>query len=320
MKETILSIFNDYNIVNKIKAITTDNVNSMIRMSELLNINRIPCIAHILHLIVTNTLKFISRNSRLTIDTNSDSESHLQLKSAEIDVLKASLEILKPFFDITCQLSNEKDITLCLVIPIFVSLSKLTTPYSEDNEIKAGLKEMFNNYIHFYQKKYEIFENDYFFIASFLHPKFKKFSAAESDQKKKFVKKVEDFIRIKVRDFRDINNDTNKRSSENQNSIIDSNRFQLSDSSDEENNVEINWRAAKKEMNNYIFEAKFDNAVEFWNLNKYKYPILHEFFVNYAIAPATSSPSERLFSKANYQVWDRRNKISPEKVEAIMFL
>ncbi|RNA16694.1 zinc finger BED domain-containing 1-like [Brachionus plicatilis] len=27
--------------------ITTDNVNSMIRMSELLNINRIPCIAHI---------------------------------------------------------------------------------------------------------------------------------------------------------------------------------------------------------------------------------------------------------------------------------
>ena len=43
---------------------------------------------------------------------------------------------------------------------------------------------MLNNYIHFYQKKNEIFENDYFFIASFLHPKYKKFSAAALDQKK----------------------------------------------------------------------------------------------------------------------------------------
>ena len=36
--------------------------------------------------------------------------------------------------------------------------------------------------------------------------------------------------------------------------------------------------------------------------------------------PATSTPSERLFSRVGYQVWDRRNKISSEKVVQVMFL
>ncbi|RNA13388.1 hypothetical protein BpHYR1_032683 [Brachionus plicatilis] len=32
-------------------------------------------------------------------------------------------------------------------------------------------------------------------------------------------------------------------------------------------------------------------------------------------AASSSSPSERLFSLTGYQVWDRRNKISSERVE-----
>ncbi|RNA44515.1 hypothetical protein BpHYR1_051253 [Brachionus plicatilis] len=32
-------------------------------------------------------------------------------------------------------------------------------------------------------------------------------------------------------------------------------------------------------------------------------------------AAASSSPSERLFSLTSYQAWDRRNKISPERVD-----
>ena len=33
-----------------------------------------------------------------------------------------------------------------------------------------------------------------------------------------------------------------------------------------------------------------------------------------------STASERLFSSADYQVWDRRNKISPEKVNQVNFI
>jgi hypothetical protein len=36
--------------------------------------------------------------------------------------------------------------------------------------------------------------------------------------------------------------------------------------------------------------------------------------------PATSVPSECQFSHAGYAIWDRRNKLSPERVDKMMFL
>ena len=36
--------------------------------------------------------------------------------------------------------------------------------------------------------------------------------------------------------------------------------------------------------------------------------------------PATSVPSERLFSHAGYNVWDRRNRISDQNVEKMMMI
>ena len=40
-------------------------------------------------------------------------------------------------------------------------------------------------------------------------------------------------------------------------------------------------------------------------------------FEIYYIQPAMSTASERVFSGAGYQVWDRRNKISPKKVNEV---
>ncbi|RMZ95367.1 hypothetical protein BpHYR1_025971 [Brachionus plicatilis] len=57
------------------------------------------------------------------------------------------------------------------------------------------------------------------------------------------------------------------------------------------------------------------DCIEFWKKNSPKYPILYEFFLVYGGAAASSSPSDRLFSLTGYQVWDRRNKISSERVE-----
>jgi len=45
-----------------------------------------------------------------------------------------------------------------------------------------------------------------------------------------------------------------------------------------------------------------------------------ESFKIYSALPAMSTASERLFSSAGYQVWDRRKKISPEKVNQVNFI
>lgn len=96
---------------------------------------------------------------------------------------------------------------------------------------------------------------------------------------------------------------------------------------------------AKKEIGAYIeeswtlFDRQYEKqsevsnenkqsskVLEYWKVNKVKYPILYEFFLRYGNIQGTSVPSERVFADAGYQVWDRRNKISPDRVEKIMFL
>jgi hypothetical protein len=57
-----------------------------------------------------------------------------------------------------------------------------------------------------------------------------------------------------------------------------------------------------------------------WEQNKTIFPVIYEQFKIYYALPAMSTPSERLFSSAGYQVWDRGNKISPEKVNQVNFI
>ncbi|CAF1134569.1 unnamed protein product, partial [Brachionus calyciflorus] len=65
------------------------------------------------------------------IFANEPKFKHLQLKSEEIEVLEASLEVLRPFYDMTCEVSSEKDATLSLIIPIITKLNKSIEPNSE---------------------------------------------------------------------------------------------------------------------------------------------------------------------------------------------
>jgi len=182
---------------------------------------------------------------------------------------------------------------------------------------------MLELYSDFYMKKYSLLENRQLILSAFLNPKYKKFSHATDEQKKNFLKTSEDFIREKLNDFKSTIIQANKKNNSNNQEINfqeTSKNTTLSDSSDEENEIEVNWRSVKKKLNNYILESKHPNVMDFWKENATKYPILVEYFKSYASSPATSTASERLFSKTGYQIWDRRNKISPERVEKIMFL
>ena len=85
----------------------------------------------------------------------------------------------------------------------------------------------------------------------------------------------------------------------------------------------MNIRLVKKEIKNYINLPKPDsktNAVDFWKQNKEKYPVIYDLFLQHHFVPGSSTSSERNFSDCGEQVLDRRNRISTETVEAIMFL
>lgn len=58
----------------------------------------------------------------------------------------------------------------------------------------------------------------------------------------------------------------------------------------------------------------------FWCEKKGIFPLFYKLAQKYLCIPATSVPSERLFSKAGILCNERRNRLAPKKVNEILFL
>lgn len=66
--------------------------------------------------------------------------------------------------------------------------------------------------------------------------------------------------------------------------------------------------------------GRSENPMLFWNRHQTSMPEMYELYKKYSSIPATSVPSERLFSKSGEITNDRRNRTSPKNLEAILFL
>ena len=57
-----------------------------------------------------------------------------------------------------------------------------------------------------------------------------------------------------------------------------------------------------------------------WNNNQLQYPLLANLAKQYLCSPPTSLPSERLFSGAGILYDERRNKLTAEHAEMLLFI
>jgi len=62
------------------------------------------------------------------------------------------------------------------------------------------------------------------------------------------------------------------------------------------------------------------SPLDFWKKNKNTFPELYMLQIKYLSVPATSVPSERVFSKAGLITNDRRNRLHPKHLDFIIFL
>ena len=79
----------------------------------------------------------------------------------------------------------------------------------------------------------------------------------------------------------------------------------------------------KIELNSYLTGDVIDptdDPYEWWRDNEKKYPNVCLLAKNKLFVPATSVPSERLFSKAGTIITDRRNRLKPSNAEKLIFL
>ncbi len=97
---------------------------------------------------------------------------------------------------------------------------------------------------------------------------------------------------------------------------------------DEENN-NIHYRNTLRELETYkempilpiMSNGKYnDPFTDFWKVHQKKLPVLAAMAKKYLVIPATSAPSERIFSKASLIISKRRNRLNPENAGTQIFL
>lgn len=62
------------------------------------------------------------------------------------------------------------------------------------------------------------------------------------------------------------------------------------------------------------------NPLHFWKRHKNTFPELYKMQLKYLCIPATSVPSERVFSKTGQVTNDRRSRLTPKNLDCIIFL
>ena len=78
-----------------------------------------------------------------------------------------------------------------------------------------------------------------------------------------------------------------------------------------------------KEINIYLSQPVIDGddePLQWWKINAKELPLLSQLARKYLAIQATSSPSERLFSKAGQISTPARTQLKPDKVEKLVFL
>lgn len=80
---------------------------------------------------------------------------------------------------------------------------------------------------------------------------------------------------------------------------------------------------AIQELQKYLEDPllpRTEDPLKWWMENKSKFPNIYELALKLLSIPATSVPSERLFSKSGRLLEDNRNRLAPKKTNMILFL
>lgn len=90
----------------------------------------------------------------------------------------------------------------------------------------------------------------------------------------------------------------------------------------DEDTQESNEETVKNELLQYLADkppSRDNQPLLWWKTNEHRFSRLTKVARSWLCIPATSTPSERLFSKAGSVVSKKRNSLKPKNVDVILF-
>lgn len=232
--------------------------------------------------------------------------------------LKEICDFLEPFMKLSKDIEGDKYYTLYKVVFAYHKIGKLLEYQSDDTLLVSGMK---NNGRTYFDKNLVDFEPKLSHkIALFLHPMSKNLKKFTTEEKSEIHTNINSFLKQKETNAVDLPIDTSDCSSS-------KDYYGISDFIDSDGETS-NTETISNELEQYIsFKIKTTSDVDSfenfdlnsWWLNHHnRFPNLFKLYLKISSIPATSTPSERLFSIAGLIINDRRASLNPKTINDIL--
>ena len=258
------------------------------------------------------------------------SDRYLDLKNDQWTLAEELIKVLEPFEVATTFLSYEENSSLSSTLPVLFGLidGPKETPEKEDESLPAVINEFKRIVAKELNRRWEFKDLDSsapFVLAPLVDPRFKLLeSLNETDKrliKTEIVKQMNDFSGAVHTDLERVEV-TRDRESEGvpvrkKRKKVTALDKLLGPEKEEES------LTATEELQQYLAEKtvkRKSNPLSWWRENDKRFPQLSKVARCLLNIPATSTPSERVFSVAGLTVNKLRSSLKPKNVDSLVFL
>lgn len=240
------------------------------------------------------------------------------LNSAEWLILEDCVSILQPFEKITTVLSGESYPTLSSVIPL---VRGLQSAIIKKNPTTESGKHLQLSLLEIIDKRLGVYEvNRTAAKATLLDPRFKRKAFGTDSAAENAIKFVlEELAQYQLVPWQTpdhaIASTSGSSSKVDDDDIWEDFDKKISETVTHQTPISSASIVLKQYLDLPYVDRK-QNPLQFWKQRENIFPTLCRMAYKYLCIPATSVPSERLFSKAGLLTNQRRNRLMPKKVES----